>query len=71
MKIVTTPTRVGDRGIMCMFVGYCDHHDAGVFCMWNLKTNRILVTRYVIWLKKILFPPENPDTNLVRVIRLS
>ena len=63
-KNLATP-RVGDRGIVCMFVGYSDNHDAGVYRMWNQKTGSIMVSRDVIWLKRMFFPDKKPATNLL------
>ena len=46
-----------------MLVGYAFNHDSGVHLMWNENTNRIIVSRDVIWLKRMYFerPTANPD----------
>jgi hypothetical protein len=46
--------KTGDRGIDMMFVGYPGReHDS--YRMWNPLTNRVVVTRDVIWLKRMFF----------------
>ena len=36
-----------------MMLGYADNHAKDVYCMLNLETNRVLLTRDIIWLKKM------------------
>ncbi len=56
--IVTNPltqkikAKLADRRKTCMFVSYAKNHASGVYKMLNRKTNRILKTRAVIWMKK-------------------
>jgi hypothetical protein len=38
-----------------MFIGYTDDHDCDVYRMWNPKTGRVQITRYVIWMKHMMF----------------
>ena len=45
--------KLDDRGRPCMFVGYAKNHAGNVYRMLNLKTNRIILTRDIIWLKKL------------------
>jgi hypothetical protein len=54
VKTKTTP-KLADRGIHCMFIGYADDHDGDVYCMWNPKTERVHITRDVIWMKQMMF----------------
>ena len=44
-------SKVLDRGVQCMFVGYAIDHDGDVYRMWNPNTNRVLISRDIIWLK--------------------
>jgi hypothetical protein len=38
-----------------MCVGYADDHDGDVYQMWNPKTERVHITRDVIWMKQMMF----------------
>ena len=38
-----------------MMVGYAENHDGDVYRMWNPLTERVHVTRDVIWLKQMMF----------------
>jgi hypothetical protein len=56
VKIKTNSTpKLADRGITCMLVGYADNHTGDCYEMLNWKTSRILVTRDVLWLKRMYF----------------
>jgi hypothetical protein len=57
VKTDTTP-KITDRGVLCMFVGYADDHDGDVYRMWSPKTERIHITRDVIWMKQMMFTKE-------------
>jgi hypothetical protein len=37
----------------CIFVGYSDNHSREVFRMSNLKSCRVINSRYVVWLNKM------------------
>ena len=54
LKSKTTP-KMANRGIMCMFVGYCKSHAENVYCMWNPETNNVHESRDVTWLKRMYF----------------
>ena len=45
-------SKLDDRGLLCMFVGYANHHDKDVYKFFNLKTRCVLHSRDVIWLNK-------------------
>lgn len=47
--------KTGDRGIDMMFVGYPSNRESDSVHMWNPKTNGIVTTRDVIWLKRMYF----------------
>ena len=50
--------KVLDRGVQCMLVGYALNHDGNVYPMWNPSTNRVLISRDIIWLKRMYFEPK-------------
>mmetsp|Transcript_18815 Transcript_18815/g.23344 ORF Transcript_18815/g.23344 Transcript_18815/m.23344 type:complete len:1201 (+) Transcript_18815:436-4038(+) len=54
MKVTGTP-KIADRGITCMMIGYADNHDGDVYQMLNPKTERVVVTRDVIWLHRMFY----------------
>ena len=43
-------SKLADRGIPCLFVGYAENHSTDVYRMFNLKTKHILKLRDVLWL---------------------
>jgi hypothetical protein len=53
-KTKTTP-RLADQGVHSMFISYADDHDGDVYRMWNPKTERVHITRDVIWMKHMMF----------------
>ena len=55
-----TTSKIEDRGTTCMFVGYAINHDSAVYRMWNEETNRVIVSRDVIWLRRMFY--VQPDT---------
>ena len=55
-----------------MFVGYAIDHDGDVYRMWNPNTNRVLVSRDVIWLKRMYFEPkEIPEIEVQPAIEIT
>ena len=61
VKTITTKvSKVLDRGIQCMFVGYAMNHDGDVYRMWNPETVRVMISRDVIWLKRMFFENVRP-----------
>ena len=57
IKTDTTP-KIADRGIQCMFVGYSVDHDGDCFDMWHPKTNKVYITRDVIWLNRMYYSAD-------------
>ena len=45
--------KLADRGKPCLFVGYPENHASDVFRMINLQTNKVILTRDVIWLHQV------------------
>ena len=66
VKVVTVRTKkkLGERGATCMMVGYCLQHDTGVYRMWDPNTNRIHVTRDIIWLQRMFFTETLSDEEI-------
>ena len=42
-----------------MFIGYPPNRESDSVRMWNPSTNRVMVTRDILWLKQMLYEPEN------------
>ena len=38
-SITTSKDKLEDQGNMCMFLGYAQNHNAGKYCMLNLRKN--------------------------------
>jgi hypothetical protein len=55
--------KTGNRGIAMMFIGYPNNRESDSICMWNRSTNRVVVTRDVIWLKRMFF--TRPDDDIL------
>ena len=47
-----------------MMVGYSVNHSDGVYRMWNPSSNRILISRDVVWLKRMYFQPETKEREI-------
>jgi hypothetical protein len=63
LKTQGTP-KVADRGVQCMFVGYALHHTGDTYRMWDPRTNRVHITRDVIWLKRMFFEKQEDDSDM-------
>ena len=46
--------KLDDRGEKCLFLGYAANHAPNVYRMWNLKTEKVMITRDVKWSGKFL-----------------
>ena len=53
--------KVNPRGVECMMVGYALNHAEGVYKMWNPITNRIIVSRDIIWMRRMYYKPDDLD----------
>jgi hypothetical protein len=47
--------KLADRRVHFMFIGYADDHNGNVYRMWNPKTERVHITRDIIWMKQMMF----------------
>ena len=54
IRTKTTP-KLEERGITCMMVGYATDHEGDCYEMLNMETNRILLSRDVLWLNRMYF----------------
>ncbi len=50
---ITMKSKLQDRGIKAIFLGYAANHTGNVYRMQNLETKKILITRDVKWLDKM------------------
>jgi hypothetical protein len=48
----TIGAKLADRGKVAMFLGYPDSHANDTYRMWNLKTERMILSPDVLWLNK-------------------
>ena len=48
-------SKIQDKGITCMFVGYSMDHAGDCYRMFNPKTNRVHITRDIKWLNRMYF----------------
>ena len=62
LRDLKTP-KIGDKGLVCMFVGYALQHPSDCYRMYNCKTGRIHVTRDVKWLHKMFFNEDKEPNN--------
>ena len=47
--------KLDDRGVPCVFLGYAKDHSANVYRMLKLDTNAVIITRDIVWLKKMYY----------------
>jgi hypothetical protein len=57
VEVVTTKDKIQAKSTnqknKCIFVGYAENHSKEGYRMLNLKTNEIIKSRDIIWLKKM------------------
>jgi hypothetical protein len=56
----TIKSKLQDRGIQGMFVGYAENHAGNVYRVMNLKTKRVMLTRDVKWINKFIVELDEP-----------
>ncbi len=44
--------KLSDCGKNCLFLGYAESHARGAYCLLNLETNQVILSRDVFFLKK-------------------
>ena len=52
-SIGTVKEQLKYQGKICMLLGYEKNHNGGTYCMLNLCTKRIVLSRGIIWINKI------------------
>ena len=56
--------KIEDKGaVKCIFVGYALNHDGDCYRMCDPATERVHVTRDVIWMQKMYFEYPTPRTD--------
>ena len=69
-KAAKIQSKLKDKGIQVMFLGYAKDHAEDVFRFLNLETNRVILSRDVIWLNKFV-NPEKTNTDEPREVLMS
>ena len=66
----TIKSKLDDRGIECMFLGYAKGHAGDVYRMLNLKTRKVIISRDVQWMgagknetKAVRFNEDDDDDD--------
>ena len=60
-------TKIGYCKVTCVFVGNDTNYGDDVYRMWNPDTNRIHITRDIIWLKR-MFYQDKLTTGMVACV---
>jgi len=59
-------TKIEDRGVHCMMIGYAPNHAGDCYKMWNPRTGRVHETRDIIWLHRMFYQtPVNPKDMVI------
>jgi hypothetical protein len=53
----TIKSKLGDRGIKCLFLGYAANHAGNVYRVLNLETKMVMISHDVKWLKTFDIDP--------------
>jgi hypothetical protein len=53
-KKTTTTPKLADSNVQCMMVGYAEQHEPEVYRMWKPLTQKVHITRDIIWLNQML-----------------
>ena len=61
-------SKLSDRGVEAMFVGYSEYHAKNVYRFMNLKTNRIMTSRDVIWMHLLYKDYKKDEQNEIKEI---
>ena len=59
----TIKSKLGDRGIKCLFLGYAANHAGNVYRVLNLETKMVMISRDVKWLKAFDINDNALDIN--------
>jgi len=58
-------TKIEDRGLICMFVGYPESHSSDTYKMWNPQTCQLHITRDIRWLIRMFFSKKDQEVVAV------
>jgi hypothetical protein len=58
-------SKVKDRGIQCMFVGYVLDHPGDTYRRWDPETGGVHVSRDIIWMKRIFYEKKDKEESEV------
>ena len=59
-------SKLEDKGIVCLFLGYAEDHPEDTYRMLNLETKKVIITRDVKWLNKM----HNKIRNEKRIVNI-
>ena len=59
-------SKLKDRGIVCLFLGYAADHPEDTYRMLNLETKKVIITRDVKWINKM----NNKTRNEKRIVTI-
>ncbi|KAL7579260.1 hypothetical protein ACA910_011419 [Epithemia clementina (nom. ined.)] len=48
-------SKLNNRGVHCLFVGYATNHPEGTYAMYDPKTNGVHTTRDIVWLHRMYY----------------
>lgn len=57
--------KLGDRGTRMMFIGYPDNAYGDAYKMWNPITNKVIVSRNIIWANRMFYQPIEEEIEIV------
>ena len=57
----TIKSKLGDRGIKCLFLGYAANHAGNVYRVMNVETKMVMISRDVKWLKTFDINDKDPQ----------
>ena len=69
--IQATSVKLEDRARQCMLVGYQENHSGDCYRMWYPTTNKIVITRDLIWLHRLYFKERAPKIKMIKRIAKS
>eukprot|EP00957_Ditylum_brightwellii_P004967 378223-Ditylum_brightwellii.AAC.1 len=62
VKKATIP-KLSNKGVQCMFIGYALNHARDCYHMLNLSTMRVMISRDILWLRRMYLNPPSISRN--------